>query len=347
MRHELDFTPNKDVVVRANVGFLPRAKATVALLGLVALTSVSGLSGCSVLKKARLPSANQTQDVSSADSQEVQEPESSVPVESAVSEAQQEPSQEATAEVASGSTKVQRADAEIQTTSSEPTPVVVESSAQPVASQDVVSETASNAEVEPQPAASQQVNAPSAALADAQAAYLADNVISAMPLGQLIEHSKQQDAAWPLGRFSHKLQREQINCVRLRINTPAYHDYMHTAARRFVATNPDLVVPATRVMDEGGSKFLRLMSQAVLDKVAKRENTTPDIANALLPEEKGQVVALLQSAEMQPLRDLVGISKLRNPSTGKTENNYTKRVTNTLTLLALQQCGVDARALLK
>lgn len=183
-------------------------------------------------------------------------------------------------------------------------------------------------------------------MAERQAQYLTNTITQAMPLGALMEYSKLQDSAWPLGHFRHKLQQEELDCVRLRMNQPAYEAYVAQKAQRFVLQTPDLVEEATVTLDGGGARFLQLMSDSVLKKVSGQPTQTPDIATALSDAEKTQVIALLQKPALQPLRDLVGISRIKNPKTGKTENNYTKRTTNTLALQALQLCGVDARALL-
>lgn len=178
-----------------------------------------------------------------------------------------------------------------------------------------------------------------------QAEYLRSVIVQSMPLGELMEYSKQRDRSWPLGNFRHKVQTEQLDCVRTLMNAPAYEQYVLGKARRFVLQHRQLVPQAMALLDTGGGRFLRLMSQTVLDKAAGKA-VSRDIAAALTETEKQQAIMLLRDPDLEPVRELVGISRVRNSATGKTRNNYTRRATNTLALLALEQCGVDARGLL-
>lgn len=292
-------------------------------VGLVVLLAVlvSFASGCSALKKMREHAAQQ---------------------EAKEQQSQQEKSEEPIAKKNAVKKRVEknRVEKELHTGESVATQTVKpETQPQPNNKPDLATQKPSEVVVEEKPR--NAVN-----IAEQQAQYLANTITQAMPLGALMEYSKRQDSAWPLGRFRHKLQQEQLDCVRVRMNQPAYEAYAMQKAQRFVLQNPDLVEEATATLDGGGARFLQLMSDSVLKKVSGQPTQTPDIATALSDAEKTQVIALLQKPRMQPLRSLVGISRIKNPKTGKTENNYTKRTTNTLALQALQQCGVDARALL-
>lgn len=179
-----------------------------------------------------------------------------------------------------------------------------------------------------------------------QAVHLQRVIVQSMPLGKLMEYSKQRSRSWPLGPFRHRLQTEQLDCVRTLMNAPAYEQYVLGKARRFVLQNSELVPRAMDILDGGGGRFLQTMSQAVLDRVSGRADKVSDIAGVLSEAEKKQAIALLREPDLQPVRDMVGISRVTNRKTGKTENNYTRRATNTLALLALEQCGVDPRGLL-